>query len=401
RVTHLVSDPIGAMASLIMLRRCLPPLGLPLPRRLSAAPTATPAEPITAVTALSLLRSEKDPARVLSICRAAALSPNSHPDRTALSLAVSSLSAAGSPTSVRSLLDGLLSSTSAAVARPHVIVLFGQAGMLPDALRTFKASQTPSVRSLNALLFACILSKKHAEVPRIFYDFTISYGINPNLNTYNTVIKAFCESGSSRCFFSVLEEMVRMRIKPNLTTFSVAFAGFYREQLFDDVRKVLWLMKKHKCHAGLSIYNVRILSLCKLKKSYEAKELLKEMRMRGMKPNWVTYDHLILGFCNEGCLDEAKMLFREMGRRGLVPESRCYFSLIYYLCKGGDFEMALEVCRETMERNWVPCFSIMRELVNGLVSTSKFEEAREIIAKVKEKFPANSEMWREVEGTLP
>ncbi|URD81366.1 Pentatricopeptide repeat-containing protein [Musa troglodytarum] len=162
------------------LRRCLPPLGLPLPlpRRLSAAPTATPAEPITAVAALSLLRSEKDPARVLSICRAAALSPNSHPDRTALSLAVSSLSAAGSPTSVRSLLDGLLSSTSAAVARPHVIVLFGQAGMLPDALRTFEASQTPSVRSLNALLFACILSKKHAEVPRIFYDFTISYGFS-------------------------------------------------------------------------------------------------------------------------------------------------------------------------------------------------------------------------------
>ncbi|XP_074588628.1 uncharacterized protein LOC141844495 [Curcuma longa] len=388
-----------ASPSLAGLRRRLPPLLL-LCRRLTNAPTKAFQEPLTARSALALLRSEKDPIRILSICRAAALSPTSYPDRAALSLAVSALSASGSQSSVRSLLDGLLSSPSAAAVRPHVIVLFGQAGMLSDALRVFEDSHNPSVRTFNSLLFACIVSKKHSEVPRIFYDFTISYHIKPDLTTYNTVIKAFCESGSSRCFFSVLAEMVRFRVKPNVTTFGIALAGFYREQLFDDVREVLLLMKKHKCRANLSIYNVRIQSLCKLKRSSDAKELLREMRKRGMEPNWVTYDHLILGCCSEGNLKEAMMYFKEMKKRGLVPESTCYFTLIYYLCKGKDFEVALEVCKESIGKNWVPHFSIMVELVNGLISVSKLEEAREMLEKVKEKFPSNYERWKDVEENM-
>ncbi|KAG6515242.1 pentatricopeptide repeat-containing protein At1g61870, mitochondrial-like [Zingiber officinale] len=388
-----------ASPSLPGLRHRLPPLLL-LCRRLTNAPTTAFEESLTARSALALLRSEKDPTRILSICRAAALSPTSYPDRAALSLAVSALSASGSQSSVRSLLDGLLLSPSAAAVRPHVIVLFGQAGMLSDALRVFEASHTPSVRTFNSLLFACILSKKHSEVPRIFYDFTISYQIKPDLTTYNTVIKAFCQSGSSRCFFSVLAEMKRFRVKPNATTFGTALAGFYREQLFDDVRKILLLMKKHKCRANLSIYNVRIQSLCKLKRSNEAKELLREMRKKCMEPDWVTYDHLILGCCGEGNLKEAMMYFNEMKKRGLVPKSTCYFTLIYYLCKGKDFEVALEVCKESIGKNWVPHFSIMVELVNGLIIVSKLEEAREMLEKLKEKFPSNCEMWKDVEEKL-
>uniref|UniRef100_A0A1D1YJY4 Pentatricopeptide repeat-containing protein At1g61870, mitochondrial n=1 Tax=Anthurium amnicola TaxID=1678845 RepID=A0A1D1YJY4_9ARAE len=396
------------MASTVGARLLLPAW---LRRFSSASAILNPADSAAPLTgkqksraAISLLKSEKDPARIVDICHAAALTPDSHLDRIAFSLAVSSLAASASFSFIRSLLDGLLASRPDLQNqrfRAHAIVLFGQAGMLDDAIRVFKDSRDPpTVRSLNALLFACVLAKKHDEVGRIFLEFPREHGISPDLDTYNTVIKAFCESGSSRSVYSILDEMGRKGIQPNMTSYSTLLAGFYREQRFDDVGKVLDIMKRNGCIPGIGTYNVRIQSLCKLRRPAEARALLEGMLERRMKPNAVTYYHLIYGFCKEGDLEEAKRLFREMGRKGCVPGSSCYFTLIYYLCQGGDFETALGVCRESMDKNWIPCFSIMKALVKGLMSSSKVDEAREIMEKVKGRFSSNSEMWKEVEESL-
>lgn len=359
---------------------------------------------------ISLLKSEKDPNRILSICKSFlcggengngsptsySSSSLSHYDRSALSVAVSSLSSSQSFSPIRSLL------TSPALTLPvhHVIVLFGEANMLDDALTTFHNNRSKNVHTFNALLFACIVSNNHRLVPDFFRDLPTRYCINPDLTTYNTLLKALCQSGSSLSSYSVFDEMSRKRIMPNRTSFSIALAGFYSDHNLDLVDMLLLLMKKHACHPGLSVYNVRIQSLCKLTMVNEAKELLKEMKMKGMKPNWVTYHHLILGFCGQGDLGEAKRLYGQMARRGLVPESNCYFTLIHYLCRGGEFESALQVCKESMDRNWVPCFSTMRALVDGLVSISKTDEAREMVTKVKDKFPHSVQMWKEVEQAL-
>lgn len=317
-------------------------------------------------------------------------------DRSALSVAVSSLASSQSFSSIRSL----LTAPDLTIPVHHAIVLFGEANMLDDVLSTFHNNRSNNIQSFNALLFACIVSNNHQLVPDFFRDFPTRYRITPDLTTYNTLLKALCQSGSSLSSYSVFDEMSRKGIKPNLTSFSIALSGFYRDHNLDHVDKLLLMMKKHACHLGLSIYNVRIQSLCKLARVNEAKELLKEMSLKDMKPNWVTYHHLILGFCCQGDLREAKRLYRQMARRGLVPESTCYFTLIHYLCRGGEFESALHVCKESMDRNWVPCFSTMRALVDGLASISKTDEAREMVARVKDKFPHYAQMWKEVEQAL-
>ncbi|KAJ0082884.1 hypothetical protein Patl1_11091 [Pistacia atlantica] len=357
--------------------------------------------------ALSLLRSESNPERILDICRAASLTPDSHLDRIALSNAISKLSRANHFNGIAQFLEELK-------ARPdlrrnerficHSIVLYGQANMMDHAVRTFKEMEnngvSHSVKSLNALIFACILAKDYKEVKRIFVEFPKIYKIEPNLETYNTVIKAFCESDESSSVYSVLAEMDRKSVKPNTTTFGTWLAGFYKEEKYEDAEKVLELMEKYKIKSGLSVHNIRIQSLCKKKKSVEAKALLDGMLSRRMKPNSVTYKHLIHGFCKEGNLDEARRLFKSMINRGLKPDSECYFTLVHFLCQGGDYETALKVCKESMEKGWVPNFSTMKLLVNGLASVSRVDEAKELIGAVKEKFSKNGDMWNEVEAGL-
>lgn len=384
----------------------------PLARRyFSTTLNPNPNAPLTSKeksrAALSLLRSEKSPSRIVEICRAAALTPESRLDRISYSVAISSLSKWKNFDGIRQFLEESKDRPDLRNERYlcHAMVLYGQAGMIQEAIDTFKQIEELGVRrtvkSLNALLFSCILAKDFKELKRIYIDFPRIYGIKPDVETYNHVIKAFSESGSSGSAYSVLAEMDKSGIKPNLTTFSNMLAGFYKEEKFEDVEKVLKLMDNYKVPRGLSIFNVRIQSLCKLKKSDEAKEMFDMMILRGMKPNCATYTNLIHGFCKEAKLDEAKKLFKGMTSRGVGPDSQCYFTMIYYLCEGKDFDAALSVCKESMEKGWFPNFSTMKSLVHGLVSIDNVEEAKGIVRLVKEKFLKNGDLWDEVEASLP
>ncbi|KAH1102508.1 hypothetical protein GYH30_036853 [Glycine max] len=156
-------------------------------------------------SALHLLKSETKSERILDICRAAALTPDFHLDRRAFSLVVSKLAAAHNFPSIRTLVDDL--KTRPDLCRnekflSHAIVLYGQANMLDHAIRTF-AEDLPSPRSvktLNSLLFASLLAKNYKELTRIYLEFPKTYSIQPNLDTYNIVIKAFAQSGSTSSF---------------------------------------------------------------------------------------------------------------------------------------------------------------------------------------------------------
>ncbi|KZV50434.1 pentatricopeptide repeat-containing protein mitochondrial-like [Dorcoceras hygrometricum] len=358
-------------------------------------------------SALSLIRFEKNPERVLDICRAAALTPESHLDRVAYSRAISSLKESQHYEGIRTLINESITRPYFKSERfvSHFVVLYGQAGLVRDAVRLFdEMSQMGvdrSVKTLNSLLFSCILAGEYGEMKRVFSEYPKKYGLEPTLETYNTVLKGFCESGSANSSYSILAEMERKGIKPNATTFSTAITGFYKEEKFGDVGKMMDMMKKHGVGAGIGLYNVRIQSLCKLKRSTEAKLLLDTIKGRGMKPNRVTYNHLIFGFCVEGKMEIAKNLLKEMIDSGLKPEARCYFTLIYYLCQRQDFEAALAICKDSMLEDWVPNMSTMKSLVDGLVSIEKIDDARWIIEQVKEKFSRNAGAWAEIEENLP
>ncbi|XP_017649659.1 pentatricopeptide repeat-containing protein At1g61870, mitochondrial-like [Gossypium arboreum] len=356
--------------------------------------------------ALSRLKSEQDPDCILEICRAARLTPSSHIGRIALSVAISKLCEGNHFQSIDTFLQELRSRPDLQNNRfaSHSLILYGQAKMLNRAVTVFDEFYNEgffrSTKSLNALLVAGLIAKDYVEVKRIFIEFPQRYKIDPDLETYNNAIKAFCESGSSNSVYSILVDMKKGGVKPNATTFGTLLAGFYVEEKYEDVGKVLNLMKEYGIPVGVNTYNIRIQTLCILKKSNEAKTLLHGMLSKGINPNSVTYNHLIHGFCKEGNLEEAKSLFNSMVNRGLEPDSNCFFNMVHFLCQGGDFEAALKICKDSMEKKWVPKFSTMKSLVNGLVSISKVEEAKELIKNVKKKFSKNADLWDEIEKGL-
>ncbi|XP_074270111.1 pentatricopeptide repeat-containing protein At1g11630, mitochondrial-like [Silene latifolia] len=356
--------------------------------------------------ALSLLKSETNPEKILNICRAAALTPKFHLDRRVFSLAISKLSKSNYFESIQGFLEELknrpdLQNESFVL---YSIVLYGQAGMISTGITTFEQMEhmgiPRTVKAFNALLFSCIVARKYDEAKRIFTDFPSTYNIQPDIDSYNTIIKAFGGAGESISGYSIIAEMVGKNCKPNATTFANLLAGFYKEEKFEDVEKVLALMKEHGIKPTQNIYNVRIESLCKLGRSSEAKVLLDGMLERKMKPNTDIFFNLIYGFCKEGKYEDAKKLFKSMANHECKPNSDCYFTLICYLCKGGDYETALQILKDSMAKNWFPNVTTTKSLVEGLVSISKVEETKELIEILKKRFPKNADLWKETEEKL-
>nr|GLL28773.1 pentatricopeptide repeat-containing protein At1g61870, mitochondrial-like [Ipomoea trifida] len=229
--------------------------------------------------ALSLIRTETNPERIIDICRAASLTPESHLDRIAYSKAIAKLRNSSYFGGIREFLEESKSQPGFRSERfiSHFVVLYGQAGMLNDAIQTFEQMEEMgiqrSVKSLNSLLFSCLAAKNYGEMKRIFVEFPKKYGIIPNLDTYNTMIEGFCDSGSSSSVYSILDEMIRNKVKPNATTFGNCLSG----------------------------------------KDFEAAvNICKESMAKGWVPNFTTMKLLVDGLASTSKFEEAKEIIGQL-----------------------------------------------------------------------------------------
>ncbi|KAG6392317.1 hypothetical protein SASPL_146533 [Salvia splendens] len=355
--------------------------------------------------ALAALRLEADPDRILDIWRSAALTPESHLDRIVFSKAISKLKELNRHASIRAFIRDSMDANRSERYAAHCIISYGKSGLISDAVDLFDKMPDlgieRNIKTLNSLLFSCLLGREYSLMRRIFFEFPRKYGLEPNLETYNAVLKGICSSGGARESHSILAEMERKGVKPSKQTFASVIEGLYSEENFDDVGKMLHLMKRYDMSPGIGIYNVRIQCLCKLGRLAEAKALFDGILSNGMKPNCRTYGHLIYGFCRQGELDAAKDLYDEMVGKGLKAEAECFFTLVHFLCQGKDFEGALRICDDCISNGWFPNVTTMSTLVRGLNSTNKLDEARRIIRLLKKRFRRNAAIWEQIEMELP
>ena len=102
--------------------------------------------------------------------------------------------------------------------------LYGKSGMFDHAHRLFdempELNCQRTVLSYNALLGACVSSKNFDKVDGFLREFPGKLSIKPNVVSYNTMIKAFCEMGSFDSAFSLLDKMEKEGLKPYLTRIS-------------------------------------------------------------------------------------------------------------------------------------------------------------------------------------
>ncbi|CBI41008.3 unnamed protein product, partial [Vitis vinifera] len=264
----------------------------------------------------------------------------------------------------------------------RLISLYGKSGMFDHAFKVFDEMPDQkcerSVLSFNALLGACVHSKKFDKIDGFFQELPGNLGVVPDVVSYNIIVNAFCEMGSLDSALSVLDEMEKVGLEPDLITFNTLLNAFYQNGSYADGEKIWDLMKKNNVAPNVRSYNAKLRGVISENRMSEAVELIDEMKTSGIKPDVFTLNSLMKGFCNAGNLEEAKRWYSEIARNELPPVRATYMTLIPFLVEKGDFDMATELCKEVCSRRWLIEPALLQQVLEGLVKESKIEEATEL-----------------------
>ncbi|KAE7995502.1 hypothetical protein FH972_000286 [Carpinus fangiana] len=265
----------------------------------------------------------------------------------------------------------------------RLISLYGRSDMFDHAQKVFDEMHDRkcacTVLSLNALLGAAVNSKKFDLVDGLFKELPKKLSIEPDLISYNTVIKAFCEMGSFDSAISMLDEMEKKGVEPDLITFNTLLHELYGKGQFLDGEKIWDRMKKKNVVMDDRSYNAKLLGLALEKKTKEAVELVEEMKSKEVEPSLFSFTAVIKGFVNEGNLEEAKLWYNKIGQSNLAPDRVIFNILIPFFCEKGEVDLAFELCKEILKRKFLVDVWLLQLVVDGLVKKSKMEEAKKLV----------------------
>lgn len=258
--------------------------------------------------------------------------------------------------------------------------MFEHAQKLFDEMPELKCQRT--VKSFNALLAACLDSKKFGYVEKLFQELPQKLGVEANVVSYNTVIKALSEMGSMDSALSVFDTMEKKGLEPSVVTFNTLIDGFFSKGLIADGDKIWELMEKKNIVPNIWTYNSKLKGLACENKMLEAVELWEEMESKGNEPDVLSYNSLIKGYSNNGNLEQVKKWYSKLKKSCCLPDRFTYLTLVSFLCKKNELEMAAEVCKEAMDRRVVSGTAFIRRLIGE----SMIEEATQLVELGKSRF---------------
>lgn len=255
--------------------------------------------------------------------------------------------------------------------------MFDHAYKVFDEMPDLQCERT--VLSFNALLAASVKSKKYDKIAELFRELPEKVGIEPNVISYNTVIKSFCEMGALDKATQVIELMESNGVQPDLITFNTLIDAYYRGDNVAEGDKMWALMESKGLVPNARSYNPKLRLLVADDRMSEAVDLIEEMRSKGVKPDIYSYNAMIKGYCDIRNLEEAKKWYGEIAKSELDPDKVTFERLLPLVCDEADFYYAFELCKEVIELKHMISISAMQRVVNGLVKELNVEEAQELV----------------------
>merc|ERR1740121_405598 len=196
-----------------------------------------------------------------------------------------------------------------------------------EEMRKYKMQY--SIVTYNALVDACARSSEMSRVPGLLDKMT-NEGIEPNVITYSTVLKGYCQDNRLDKAFEVLADMKKSsNISPDEVTYNTLLDGCARYGMFD---RGLALLKDMEA-AGVTPSNFTLSVVAKLanrsRRNDEAFKLCEELAARyNIRLNMHVYNNLVHACTTCGNLPRALDTFERMLSERVKPDVRTYALLL-------------------------------------------------------------------------
>jgi len=259
---------------------------------------------------------------------------------------VEALSSNGDPESAHEILHETLANTDTRSLVNAVIynsVLkgfshqrkFDRVWLVYEEMRSEKLAM--SLAAYNALIDACARNSDMSQVPQVLQDMAKD-GFEPNIVTYSTILKGYCQENRLEKAFELLQVMKRStKYRPDEITYNTLIAGCAKYGLYD--RGVLLLREMQE--AGVQVSNFTLSVLVKLatrsRRPEKAFDLCKELTQQyNLRLNVQVYNNLLQACTANRDMQHALQVLEQMLNERVRPDVRTYTLLLRGSVAGGD-----------------------------------------------------------------
>jgi len=194
-----------------------------------------------------------------------------------------------------------------------------------------------SLAAYNALIDACARSYDMARVPQLLQDMAKDR-LEPNIVTYSTILKGYCQENRLGKAFELLEEMKQStKYQPDEITYNTLIDGCARYGLYE--KGVLLLREMQE--AGVRPSNFTLSVLVKLatrsRRPEKAFDLCKELTQQyNLRLNVQVYNNLIHACTTHQDMQHALQVLEQMLQEKIRPDVRTYTLLLRGSVAYGD-----------------------------------------------------------------
>ncbi|KAK2997733.1 hypothetical protein RJ639_006033 [Escallonia herrerae] len=154
-------------------------------------------------------------------------------------------------------------------------------------------------------------------------------GITPNVNTYNCLIKGYCDVHRVEDAMELISEMPFKGCSPDKVSYYTVMGFLCKEKRIEQVRELMEKMVKDSNLLPDQVtYNNLIHMLSKQGHGEEAIGFLREAEERGLRVDKVGYSAIVHSFCEAGNIARAKELVNEMFSKGCIPDVVTYTTVV-------------------------------------------------------------------------
>jgi len=222
--------------------------------------------------------------------------------------------------------------------------------------------------------------------------------VEPDIVTYSTIVKGFCNAGNLDRALLVLDDMKASgKHAPDEVMYNSLLGGCAKEHRPDEAIQLLNDMRKYKVAPSNYTLSMLVKLMGRCRRINQAFTMLEDISKEySLKINIQVYTCLIQGCFNAGQASKALALLEKIMREGLTPDSMTYTVLVRGCVQGGLLDKAVQLVRSAYGFGPTPmkgtppglnagCFD---EVVNALGATS--EDAKQLVAELGNCQPASA-----------
>ncbi|KAJ4883603.1 Pentatricopeptide repeat-containing protein [Raphanus sativus] len=264
---------------------------------------------------------------------------------------------------------------------------YGKIGKLEESSRLLEMMVRdemlqPNDRTCNILVQAWCNQRRIEEAWNIVYKMQ-SYGVKPDVVTFNTLARAYARIGST-CTAEdmIIPRMLHSRVKPNVRTCGTITNGYCEEGKMEEALRFFYRMKELGVHPNLFVFNSLIKGFLASNDMDGVGEVVNLMEEFGVRPDVVTFSTLMNAWSSVGDMKRCEEIYGDMLEGGIDPDIHAFSILAKGYTRAREPEKAEQILNQMKKFGVRPNVVIYTTIISGWCSAGEMKKAMQVYSKM-------------------